>query len=55
MEPCTFLAQARRIKEVHSEKISYTSGKEAPKKFFVFSKKKAFLIFLETETPKRKL
>ena len=40
-------------KEVCPEKISNISGNEAPKKLLIFSQKKAFLIFPETETSKK--
>ena len=33
--------------------MSYTSGNRNPEKFLIFSQKKAFLIFQETETLKK--
>ena len=36
------------------ESCSYISGTEAPKKFILLSQEKAFLIFQETENPKKK-
>ena len=44
-----FLPQARKIKEIHSRKISYSSGNENPEKFLIFSQKKAVLMFQETD------
>ena len=35
------------------EKFLILQETEAPKKFLIFSQKKAFLIFLETENPKK--
>ena len=40
-------------KKIHPEKISYTSGKGNPERLLIFSQKKAFLIFSETETLKK--
>ena len=49
-ETLHFSAQARKIKEIHSVKISYNLGNGDPEKFPVFSKKKDVLTFQETET-----
>ena len=50
-----FSAQARKIKEIHPRKISYTSGNGSPKKFRVFSQKKAVLMFREVTFRARKM
>ena len=57
MEFCTFQP---KIENIHTEKVSYLlySGKieltnSNIKKFLIFSRKKAFLIFRETKTPKK--
>ena len=42
-----FLSQARKVEEMHPEKISYTSGKRNPEKKLYFSQKKAVLMFWE--------
>ena len=48
-------AQAQRIRKIYPGKISYTSENGNSKKFLIFSQKKAFLIFQETETLKKLL
>ena len=53
MEPCTFQPKLKKIKKSTSTKISYTSGNKNPKKFLIFSQKKAVLIFWQTEPPKK--
>ena len=52
-ETLHFLPQARKIKNIHPRKIFYTSGNKTPKKVLVLSIKKAFLVFQETEIPKK--
>ena len=61
MEPCTFSAQARKVKKVLHEKIPYASGNGSPEKTsYIFSKEsfsdisgngnpKKFVIFQETK------
>ena len=47
----SFLNQ--KIKKIRAKKIFYASGNENLEKKFLFSKKKAFLIFWKTETLKK--
>ena len=50
-----FLTLILKLFDIFSkESCSYISGTEAPKKFLLFSQEKAFLIFQETENPKKK-
>ena len=50
-----FSARARKIKEIHTRKISHILGNGNPKKLLVISRKNAFLIFQEMETLKKSL
>ena len=53
MKPCTFRPEPKNIKQSTPQKFLMLQETRAPKKFLIFSEKKAFLIFQKTETPKK--
>ena len=49
MKPCTFQPQIKKIKKYIPRKFLILQETETPKIFFIFSQKKGFLLFQETE------
>ena len=52
-ETLRFSPQARKIKETYPKKFLMLQETKTPQFFFIFSQRKAFLIFRETEIPKK--